>query len=89
MACQNCQLEIPETLCQLCGYLEQDKFPGQADFCTYCGAPINAPEDEKELCHVCSSLLITVKEREWFIRARAEWEQENIRLANLKRELLR
>ena len=88
MACLQCRLEIPETLCQVCGYLDQGSFPELPEICVQCGAPIVGPAKEKDLCHVCSALLEIVRESVWFICAQAEWEQENIRLAHLKRELL-
>ena len=81
-------LEIPETLCQVCGYFEQLRFPELPANCEQYGAPIASPAEGKVLCHVCSALLEIVRERVWFICAQAEWEQENIRLANLKREFL-
>ena len=89
MACLHCRLEIPETLCQVCGYLEHGRFPELPAICVHCGAPIVSPADETDLCHVCSVLLETVRGWGWFVLAHVAWEQENIRLADLKREFLR
>lgn len=88
MACLHCRLEIPETLCQVCGYLEQGRYPELPSICVACGAPISGAANDKDLCRVCSALFEIVTARAWFICAQAEWEQENIRLANRKRELL-
>jgi hypothetical protein len=88
MACRHCRLEIPESLCQVCSYLEQEKFLELPAICVACGAPIAIRADLKDLCHVCRALLEVVNESGWFKLAHDEWEQENTRLANLKRELL-
>ena len=88
MACPHCRLEIPETLCQVCGYLDQGSFPELTEICVHYGAPIAGPADLRDLCHVCSALLEIAVKRGWFILAHNAWERENIRLADLKRELL-
>ena len=89
MACLHCRLEIPEALCQVCGYLDQGKYPELPAICVHCGAPLAGRADIKDLCHVCSALLEITVQRAWFILAHNEWERENIRLADMKRELLR
>lgn len=89
MACSLCRLEIPETLCKTCAYLiEQGNGPELPPSCEQCGAPLASPAEENDLCYVCSALLEVVTGSEWFICAHEEWDQENVRLANLKRELL-
>lgn len=89
MACLHCRLEIPGNLCQVCGYLEEGSLPELLTICLHCGAPIVSPPDLRGLCHVCSALLEIAVTRGWFVLAHNEWERENIRLADLKRELLR
>ena len=88
MACRKCRFETSETLCKICGYIEQVELPESRAACAACKAPIASPANETGLCHVCSALLEVVKKSGWFVRANFEWGQENIRLANLKRELL-
>ena len=88
MACRLCQLEIAMDLCEVCKYLTEEDLPVLPSTCRSCGAPIGKPSEWEVHCQVCRALLKNVRENEWFVRAHAEWEKENIQFARLKQELL-
>src|SRR5689334_7232526 len=89
MECRSCGVTSNTTLCQICQYeadLAASRKPGPS--CSSCGMPIELRPGRPPLCEVCGDLLLTVGRREWFIRAQAEWDQENLLLAQRKKELL-
>lgn len=88
MACRSCQLETEASLCQVCQYLAGDGSSELPAACAQCGVPIASPQETGRLCRVCRALLTVLRKSDWFAGAHAEWEQENIRLAVRKRELL-
>ena len=89
MECQSCGVTNNTTLCQICQF-EADlaAAPKPGPRCSGCGLPIELQPGLPPLCQACGALLLTVARREWFIRAQAEWDHENLLLAQRKKELL-
>jgi hypothetical protein len=84
MACQICQIEIPETLCQVCRAIEAQT-PAT---CKECGAPLDDPQWMGRFCHVCNSMYEVIRASRWLSMAQTEWIHENFALARRKRVLL-
>jgi hypothetical protein len=89
MKCNACGLTSETTLCQACqSAIEGTALQGAGGRCRHCGLPIELEAERPALCQICGTLLVTVCRRQWFIRAQADWEQENALLAKRKKELL-
>ena len=88
MACGLCQLEIPETLCQVCQYLAEMAPPEVSVTCRHCRVPIAEPSETGSLCRLCRDLLQIVRNNPWLAYAHAAWDQENLLLAKRKQELM-
>jgi hypothetical protein len=87
MACGSCGASSDTPLCQVC-QCEMELAKRSGPRCRLCGLPIDVQLGLPPLCQVCGVLLLTVCRREWFIRAQAEWDEENLLLAKRKKELL-
>ena len=83
MACRYCQIEIPETVCQVCKALEAQIL----SMCKECGAPLDDPNWLGRFCHVCNAMYETVRCNRWLSSAQTEWIHENFALARHKRAL--
>jgi len=88
MACQRCQLEVFQDLCQLCSHLQTMQPPPTQPVCRHCRFPIADPARSGSLCRLCKDLLQVVRSNPWLAGAQAEWEHENFLLAKRKQELL-
>jgi hypothetical protein len=88
MACNRCQIETTTNLCGVCRYLDEETHPEFPAMCNNCGAPLASKVEGEVLCSVCTTLFQTVRESRWLFRSHVDWEQENIKMARKKSELM-
>jgi hypothetical protein len=88
MACNRCQIETTLTLCEVCRYLDEETHPELSAECNNCSAPLASNVEGEILCNVCTTLFQIVRESRWMFRSHVEWEQENIKMARKKAELM-
>ena len=88
MACKQCQIETTSTLCEVCRCLAEEAHPEFPAVCNNCGAPLASKVAGELLCSVCTTLFQAVRASRWLFRSHVEWEQENIKMARKKAELM-
>jgi uncharacterized Zn finger protein (UPF0148 family) len=88
MACVRCQIETTSTLCEVCRYLVEETHLELTAACDQCGAPLTSSVEGEILCNACTAMFQAVRESRWLFRSHVEWEQENIRMARKKSELM-
>ncbi len=87
MACKSCGLPTKDDLCEACQSIE-DSAPEHPSICLNCNAPLAAPALQDGLCRVCAAMSQIIRGNRWLLRAHFEWERENSKLAELKKELM-